>query len=134
MAQFKVYGHEAFLRESASSISDAIHRASVGALGLPNEKRFHRLLPLEQWQFIAPADRSEKYLIIEVMMFEGRPEETIKAFYRQVLGNLENNCGVSTQDIELVITESPRKNWLIRGLPAEELQLNYRVDHQGPRD
>lgn len=134
MAQFKIYGHERFLRDSATTISDAIHRASVGALGLPNEKRFHRLLPLEPWQFITPEDRSEKYLIIEVMMFEGRPEETIKAFYRQLLRNLENDCGVTAQDIELVITESPRKNWLIRGLPADELELNYRVNHQGPSD
>ena len=134
MAQFKIYGHERFLRDSATTISDAIHRSSVGALGLPNEKRFHRLLPLEPWQFIAPADRSEKYLIIELMMFEGRPEETIKAFYTLLLRSLESDCGVSAQDIELVITESPRKNWLIRGRPADELQLNYRVDHQSPRD
>ena len=131
MAQFKIYGHEQFLRSSAEAISKAIHRASVESLGLPVEKRFHRLLPLEPWQFIAPADRSEKYLIIEVMMFEGRPEETVKAFYKQLLSNLEIDCGVMAQDIELVITESPRKNWLIRGLPADELQLNYRVDHHG---
>lgn len=129
MAQFKIYGHEAFLRGSAQKVSMAIHRASVSALGLPEDKRFHRLLPLEPWQFIAPDDRSENYLIIEVMMFEGRPEETIKAFYQQLLANLDSDCGVTAQDIELVITESPRKNWLIRGMPADELQLNYRVDH-----
>lgn len=134
MAQFKVYGHERFLRESAERISGAIHRASVAALGLPEEKRFHRLLPLEPWQFIAPADRSERYFIIEVMMFEGRPESTVKAFYQQLLENLHADCGMTAQDIELVITESPRKNWLIRGLPADELELNYRVDHQSDPD
>ncbi len=132
MAQFKIYGHAEFLRTNASEISNAIHEASVSALGLPEEKRFHRLLPLDPWQFISPADRSEKYLIIEVMMFEGRPEDTVKAFYQRVLQNLESHCGVTAQDIELVITESPRKNWLIRGLPADELTLNYRVDHQAP--
>lgn len=130
MAQFKIYGHTGFLRESAKSISDAIHRASVAALGLPEEKRFHRMLPLEPWQFIAPPDRSGNYLIIEVMMFEGRPAETLKAFYQQLLQNLETECGVVAQDVELVITESPRKNWLIRGVPADELELNYRVDHR----
>lgn len=130
MAQFKIYGHEGFLRERTEAISNAIHSASMIALGLPKEKRFHRFLPLEPWQFVTPVDRSERYLIIELMMFEGRPTETIKAFYKQVLTNLDTGCGVSSQDIELVITESPRKNWLIRGLPADELQLNYRVDHQ----
>lgn len=130
MAQFKIYGHERFLKPNSEGISKAIHAASVSALGLPEEKRFHRLLPLEPWQFVAPVDRSEKYLIIEVMMFEGRPTETIKRFYNQVLANLERDCEVTSQDVELVITESPRQNWLIRGYPADELQLNYKVDHR----
>lgn len=129
MAQFKVYGHVSFLRENSGAISDAIHDASVSRLGLPESKRFHRLLPLEPWQFIAPADRSEKYLIIEVMMFEGRPSATIKAFYERLLDNMEADCGVMAQDIELVFTESPRRNWLIRGMPGDELDLNYRIDH-----
>lgn len=129
MAQYKIYGHDKFLRENSTAISAAIHRASVAALGLPEGKRFHRFLPLEPWQFISPDDRSEKYLIIEVMMFEGRPEETIKELYRHILENLDSDCGVEPDDIELVITESPRRNWLIRGLPADELTLNYRVDH-----
>lgn len=129
MAQFKIYGHQSFLRDSATGMSDAIHRASIDALGLPESKRFHRFLPLEPWQLVAPEDRSEKYLIIEMMMFEGRPEETVKAFYQNLLANLDSFCGVSAQDIELVITESPRRNWLIRGKPGDELQLNYRVDH-----
>lgn len=130
MAQFKIYGHRAFMEHAHQSISDAIHTASVTALGLPQSKRFHRFLPLEPWQFVAPPDRSHRYLIIEIMMFEGRPEATIKAFYRQVLDNLQGDCGIAANDIELVITESPRRNWLIRGLPGDELELTYRVDHE----
>lgn len=129
MAQFKIYGHEQFLRDSVEQISDAIHRASMAGLGLPEEKRFHRFLPLEPWQFVAPQDRSGKYIIIELMMFEGRPRDTIESFYTHLLSNLASDCDVTPHDIELVITESPRRNWLIRGLPADELQLNYRLDH-----
>ena len=129
MAQFKIYGHAAFLKPNASVISDAIHEASMHALGLPEEKRFHRFLPLEPWQFVSPEDRSDRYLIIEIMMFEGRPTETIKRFYKSVLHHLNAGCGIDAQDIELVITESRRANWLIRGLPGDELHLNYQVDH-----
>lgn len=130
MSQFKIYGHEEFLGAHFAEISDAIHAASVSSLGLPEEKRFHRFIPLADWQFITPADRSERYLIIEVMMFAGRPVETKKSFYRTLLQNLESACGITPQDIELTITESPRHDWLIRGLPGDELSLNYRVDHQ----
>lgn len=130
MAQIKIYGHRAFLEQSHQSISDAIHAASVAALGLPESKRFHRFLPLDPWQFATPPDRSDHYLIVEIMMFEGRPETTVKAFFRQVLENLQHECGIAPNDLEMVITESPRRNWLIRGLPGDELELGYRVDHQ----
>lgn len=130
MAQFKIYGHESFLKPHAEAISGAIQRAAVAALGLPESKTFHRFLPLEPWQFVTPADRSERYIIIEVMMFEGRPEETIRAFYKALSANLESECAITPQDVELVITESPRRNWLIRGMAGDELELNYRVDHR----
>ena len=130
MAQFKIYGHRTFLEANATGISDAIHEASVSALGLPEEKRFHRFLPLEEWQFIAPVDRSERYLIVEVTMFEGRPLETKKAFYAAVIANLQGSCEISAQDIELTIIESPRHDWLIRGKPADELTLDYDVNHR----
>lgn len=130
MAQFKIYGRRAFLERASVGISAAIHDASQSALGLPAEKRFHRFLPLEDWQFIVPEDRSDRYLIIEVMMFDGRPVETKKAFYAELLRNLNEQCGIGAHDVELTITESPRHNWLIRGLPADELTLNYNVEHQ----
>lgn len=130
MAQFKIYGNHYFLGGHSSTISNAIHAASMSTLGLPADKRFHRFLPLEPWQFISPSDRSEKYLIIEVMMFEGRSVETKKAFYRTVLANLESMCKIQVQDIEIVITESPRHDWLIRGVPGDELTLNYQVDYR----
>ena len=130
MAQFKIYGHRAFLEQSAAAISTAIHGASVGALGLPEEKRFHRFIPLEPWQFVSPPDRSDRYLIIEVMMFEGRPVATKKAFFAQLASNLKRECGVGPVDIEVTIIESPRHDWFIRGLPGDELTLDYRVDHE----
>lgn len=134
MAQFKIYGHRLFLEECSSAISGAIHHASVSALGLPEAKRFHRFIPLDPWQFISPPDRSDRYLIIEVMMFAGRPVETKKTFYAELLCNLEQDCGVAAADIELTITESPRHDWLIRGLPGDELTLNYTVDHVAGND
>ncbi|MCA9832432.1 MAG: tautomerase family protein [Thermomicrobiales bacterium] len=134
MAQFKIYGRDGFLRAHSVAISNAIHAASVAGLGLPEEKRFHRFIPLADWQFIAPPDRSERYLIIEVMMFTGRSVETKKAFYRLLLQNLDDYCGIGAQDVELTITESPRHDWLIRGLPGDELPLNYRIDHNEDRN
>lgn len=62
------------------------------ALELPEEKRFHRFLPLDADDVIYPADRSERYTIVEITIFE-----------------------------------TPRHNWGIRGLPGDELSLDYPV-------
>jgi phenylpyruvate tautomerase PptA (4-oxalocrotonate tautomerase family) len=36
--------------------------------------------------------------------------------------------GISAQDVEIVMLESPRHNWGIRGLPGDEFALNYNLN------
>ncbi|HWU59616.1 MAG TPA: tautomerase family protein [Microbacteriaceae bacterium] len=127
MAQIVVYGHAAALRARIPELSDAIHAATVEGLGLPSEKRFHRFIPLDPDCFIAPADRTIDYTIVEVSMFEGRTVETKKDFIRKVIEGL-GAIGIGATDVEITITETPRSNWGIRGVPADELQLGYAVD------
>ncbi|WP_427004372.1 tautomerase family protein [Pseudarthrobacter sp. H2] len=127
MAQIIVYGHKAALAPRISSLSDAIHAAAVSVLQLPVEKRFHRFITLDPDQFITPSDRSIDYTIVEVSMFEGRSTATKKDFIRQLISNVAA-VGVTPNDLEITITETPRASWGIRGVPADELQLNYSVD------
>ncbi|SEO17044.1 tautomerase family protein [Cryobacterium luteum] len=127
MAQIKIYGHKSALAPRISSLSDAIHAAAVSALQLPMEKRFHRFITLSPDEFITPEDRSIDYTIVEVSMFEGRSTETKKDFIRELISNVAA-VGVTPHDLEITITETPRANWGIRGVPADELTLNYSVD------
>jgi hypothetical protein len=128
MSQFKVYGHERFLRTRVSDISTAIHSVAMDVFGLPAGKRFHRFIPMQEGFFLTPEDRSERYLIIECLLFEGRSVETKKAFYRALLPALERAAGILPDDIELTFIETPRHDWLIRGRPGDELDLPYRVE------
>lgn len=128
MAQFKIYGHASFLEGRTESISTALHAAAVDALGLPPAKRFHRFLPLLEGYFVTPEDRSDRYLVIECLMFEGRTVETKKAFYALLLRNLDEQAGISAHDVEVTFMETPRHDWLIRGQPGDELDLPYRVE------
>jgi phenylpyruvate tautomerase PptA (4-oxalocrotonate tautomerase family) len=127
MAQVKIYGHRDHLNQKRDAISNAIHAAALETLGLPPEKRFHRFIGLDAADFVHPGDRSRKYTIIEVSMFEGRTVETRKAFIRALFARLGDECGIDPQDVEITITETPRENWGIRGLPADELSLTYEV-------
>jgi phenylpyruvate tautomerase PptA (4-oxalocrotonate tautomerase family) len=128
MAQFKIYGREEYLREQHARISDLVHGAAVRTLGLPLDKRFQRFLPLAGWQLVAPADRSERYLIIEAYLFTGRSLATRKALIRTLLDDLGRELALSPNDIEVTLFESPRENWGIRGQHGDELQLSYAVD------
>jgi len=128
MAQIKIYGHAGFLRANCAALSDIIHSCTMDALGLPAEKRFHRFFPLDAGDFVHPADRSERYTIIEISMFEGRSVEAKKQLIRLLFARLAEHGLVALQDLEITITETPRHNWGIRGLPGDELVLNYKVE------
>jgi phenylpyruvate tautomerase PptA (4-oxalocrotonate tautomerase family) len=127
MAQFVIYGHAAALRPRIRQLSDAIHEAAVSALQLPVDKRFHRFVPLDRDCFIAPPDRSHDYTVIEVSMFEGRSAATKKSLILELF-RTTSAIGLSVQDVEVTITETPRANWGIRGVPGDELQLSYQVE------
>lgn len=128
MAHFLVYGRSEFLRGNHGRISDVLHEAAVRTLGLPPDKRFHRFLPLEAWQLVAPSDRSERYLIIEVHLFSGRSLATKKELVRAMMDDLSRALLLSAPDVEVVLFEAPREHWGIRGQHGDELSISYRVE------
>jgi len=128
MAQIKIYGHRTHLDLCKQSLSDTLHACVVESLGLPTDKRFQRFIPLDLADFIHPADRSEKYTILEISMFSGRTKETKKQLIRLIFERFERDLNISPQDVEIKIQESPKENWGIRGVPGDELGLNYKVE------
>ena len=128
MSQVKIFGLRSSLDEHRKALSEAIHKSVVDALGLPVDKKFHRFIALDPEDFLFPADRSEKYTIIEISMFEGRSVEAKKTFIRKLYSEIERLCLIQPQDIEITITETPKANWGIRGVPGDELALNYAIN------
>lgn len=127
MAQVKIYGLSSSLRPRRAQLSDAIHSCLVEALELPADKRFHRFIALEPEDFIYPPGRSERYTILELSMFEGRSVETKKRLLRLLFERLQP-LGIAPDDLEITLTETPRHNWGIRGVPGDELGLSYKVN------
>jgi phenylpyruvate tautomerase PptA (4-oxalocrotonate tautomerase family) len=128
MAQVKIFGLRTQLNPIKARLSDVIHSCLEDALKLPAEKRFHRFFPLDADDFMYPADRTEAYTIIEISMFEGRSVEAKKSLIRLIIARLGTELNLRTQDIEITIFETPRHNWGIRGVPGDELGLDYKVE------
>lgn len=127
MPQVKIYGLPE-LEAKREALSDAIHFALMKAIGTPEEKKFQRFIILEPGNFIFPGDRTNNYTIIEISMFEGRAVETKKNLIRFLYQTIVEATNITPQDLEITIIETPKSNWGIRGIPGDELQLNYQVD------
>ena len=125
MSHVRIYGHRDALNTYRDALSQCIHGCLVEALGLPDSKRFQRFFPMDPEHFIHPEDRSERYTIIEISMFAGRTEETKRRLIRLLFSSIEREVGISPQDVEITIFESPAANWGIRGLCGDEMALDY---------
>ncbi len=127
MVQTKIYGLRAHLDPIKSALSDVIHTCVMEALQYPADKRAHRFFPLDAADFFYPAGRTERYTIIEFSMIEGRSVETKKQLMRLLFERVQA-LGISAQDLEMTIFETPKQNWGFRGLPGDEHQLNYKIE------
>jgi phenylpyruvate tautomerase PptA (4-oxalocrotonate tautomerase family) len=128
MVQIKIYGLKDHLAPLKEQFSDVLHACAVEALHLPPDKRFHRFFLLDSSDFVFPKDRSSRYTILEISLFEGRSVETKKQFIHSLFARLHEELLIPPQDLEITIFETPPQNWGIRGLPGDELHLNYRVN------
>ncbi len=128
MAQIKIYGLRSQLDVHRQALSDAVHACVMDALETPPEKRFHRFIALDAADFIYPDDRSERYTIIEISMFEGRSAEAKKRLITLLFTRLKASVGIEPNDVEITLFETPRANWGIRGRPGDELHLNYTIE------
>jgi phenylpyruvate tautomerase PptA (4-oxalocrotonate tautomerase family) len=128
MVQVKITGCKESLNAIKAELSDIVHGCLQEAIGTPENKRFQRFFPLESEDFYYPADRSEQYTIIEIVMFEGRSVEAKKKLTGLLFERIHQQLGIAIADIEIAMFELPKHNWGIRGLPGDELVLNYVVE------
>ena len=127
MAQVKIYGLKTSLEAKKENLSKAIHESLMEVFGLPESKRFHRYIFLNEGDFFYPDDRSQAYTIIELSIFEGRSVEAKKELIKSIFSKVKQYTGIDNQDVEITIFETPMSNWGIRGMPGDELALNYKV-------
>ena len=128
MPQVKIYGRADSLRPIRSKLSDIIQSCMTDGIGLPPEKRFQRFILIDPEDFIYSMDRSEQYIIIEIIMFEGRDVITKKKLLKLLMERIHSQLNIPTNDIEITLFETPKCNWGIRGQTGDELGLSYKVE------
>ena len=128
MTQIKIYARDSWLPAARGDVSAAIQAAVVEALDYPADKWVHRFFPMSAEDFVWGFDRSERYTLIEISMFAGRTVAAKKALLRLLFRNLQAAVGLDPNDVEITISETTSENWGIRGVPGDELALDYVVE------
>ncbi len=124
-----VYGIKEKLNPIKAQLSDVIHGCLQSVLGLPEDKRAHRFIPLERDDFYYPGGRSDAYTVIEINMMAGRKPETQKALIKALFKEIEEQLGIAPIDIEITIQEQQPYQWGFRGMTGDEARdLKYKVD------
>lgn len=123
-----VYGIKDHLNPVKAQLSDTIHSCMMSVLGLPEDKRAHRFVPLDESDFYYPGGRSPAYTVIEINLMAGRKPDTQKQLIKSLFEGIEKNLGISPVDIEITIQEQQPYQWGFRGLTGDEAKdLNYKI-------
>jgi phenylpyruvate tautomerase PptA (4-oxalocrotonate tautomerase family) len=122
-----IYGIGEKLDPIKRQLSDAIHSCVTAVLGLPEDKRAHRFIPLRRDDMYVPGGRTDAYTVIEINMMQGRTEQTKKALIHALFAALSKNVGLSPVDVEIIIHEQPAHCWGFRGYTGDEARLDYDV-------
>ena len=124
-----IYGIKEKLNPIKAQLSDLIHGCMQSVLGLPEDKRAHRFIPLEKNDFYYPGGRSEAYTVIEINMMSGRAPETQKKLIKALFQAIEADLSIAPVDIEITIKEQAPYQWGFRGMTGDEAKdLKYKVN------
>ena len=124
-----IYGIKEHLDPVKAKLSEVIHSCMQSVLGLPEDKKAQRFVPLNAEDFYYPSDRSAAYTVIEINMMAGRTIATQKKLIKILFIQIEAQLGIAPIDIEITIKEQPAHCWGFRGITGDEARdLSYRIN------
>ncbi len=123
-----IFGIKEKLNPIKSKLSDVIHSSMQSVLGMPEDKRAHRFIPMDKEDFYYPGGRSDAYTVIEINMMSGRKVETQKNLIKSLFKDIERQLSIAPVDIEIIIKEQAPHQWGFRGMTGDEANdLKYKI-------
>ena len=124
-----VYGIREELNPIKAKLSDVIHGCMQSVLGIPEDKRAHRFVPMAKEDFYYPGGRTDAYTVIEINMMAGRQPATQKRLIKALFKEIENQLSISPIDVEITIKEQAPHCWGFRGMTGDEVNdLKYKIN------
>ncbi|MDC9826126.1 tautomerase family protein [Devosia sp. ZB163] len=105
----------------------AVQRAIVEGIRIPEGDRDIRVLEYPPHAFAPPPGRGANYTVVEISMFSGRSHDAKRRLYGALARELAA-FGVDIADLKVVIHDTPRENWGLRGQSAADIELSFKVE------
>lgn len=117
-----------YTTQEESAIIEAVQIALIEALKVPPWTTLIRLFVHQPHRLVGPQDKGDRYTLVSIDCFVGRSLETKRALYRALIENLAA-CGIPADHLKILLRETPRENWAIRGgILASDVALEYDVN------
>lgn len=127
MPSTRVETTRGWLGESRADFLEAVQQALVEGILIPEGDRDIRLTQHDPDDVLKHAGASPRHTNIEITLFRGRTIEAKRRLYAALVRRLAP-FGLAPADIKVVLIEVDRENWGLRGLPASELDLGFKID------
>ena len=116
-----------WLGDRRADFLEAIHRALVEGIRIPDNDRDIRLTEFDPANVIKPVGSSPRHTNIEITLLTGRSLEAKRRLYAALVTHLAP-FGLAPGDIKVALIEVDAQNWGLRGLPASDIDLGFKVD------
>ena len=102
--------------EFRRAVGDAVHRAMVETIKVPDQDRFQVISEHDESGLIYDPSylgisRSDGVVLIQITLNAGRTVELKKALYARIGQLLKEAPGVRPEDVMVNLVEVPKENW-----------------------
>ena len=97
-------------------VGDAVHRAMVETIAVPEQDRFQTITTHPKTRFVYDGEylnirRSDDLIMIQITLNQGRTLEKKKALYRRVAELLRQELNLRKEDVLVNLVEVAKENW-----------------------
>lgn len=98
------------------AIGESIHTALIEEFGIPVLDKFQVIQEVESDQLIFPPSyleipHTENIIYIQITAKEGRTVEMKQGLYKKIALLINEQTGISIDDVFIVLTENKAENW-----------------------
>lgn len=127
MPSTRIETRAGWLAGRQAELLEAVQRALVEGIRIPEGDRCIRLHELPAQAVLAPPDRGARYTVIEISMFKGRSLDAKRRLYAALARELAT-FDVPARDVKVLIHEPERENWSVGGVALSDVELSFKIE------